>query len=245
MPLCHAMTDRALSHAGASLEITGAAGRPLFLFAGPSRRKHPRGVAAVAVFRAGVESSATVSTCEGSPYDTGGARRYAGMSADQALAADRELSMSGTSFRAYLACLLGCAFETPGEYLEEAPGPELEPAVDGDSLAARGLASALAKADSSCWTVEVRLRFESGGIDLEKSEHLDTFAVLGSEHEPIHARIEERLGPGRTLFIADARDRTTEDGLAESLRSADERFVVARRWSRDRVRTLLERGGAS
>jgi hypothetical protein len=161
MPLVHAAATWGLDHITRTYSLAGNDGKPIFFFSGPSRRKPIGGVAVVLVFAAGVEASREVFECEASPFDTG-TPQHVGMEEPERAAVGR-LRMDGGSFRSYLAALLHCSFADPGDYLNEEPGPELNRRRPREVLG-RALRKALEKReDSSCWTVEVRLRPRDGG----------------------------------------------------------------------------------
>lgn len=241
MPLTHVMNDQSLGHVVETLLLEPVTGKPLCFFAGPGRRK-PRGrTAAVAVFRAGFENSARVTSCVASQYDSGGWRR-AHMTKSEAQAAQANLTMNDSTFRSYLEAFLHCAFEVPVAYLSESPGPDLD--------LTRGLgkpwASALSKAlgqrtDSASWTVEVRLEVAEAEIDLVRCNELEALAVFGGEHEPSFTEIEKWLGDDLTEFVPVAHERTNEEGLRLSNRLADE-DAAALDWSADRIRRMVNPG---
>lgn len=69
---------------------------------------------------------------------------------------------------------------------------------------------------------------------------LDAVLVIGSEHEPDVAKLEEDLPDERVFFEPDPVSRLTEDGIATHLRRKSTRHVVARSWTEHRIRDALE-----
>jgi hypothetical protein len=244
MPMTHATDRRGLERLADTGRLEPRANRPLYFFAGPSRRKPPLGAAAALIFRPGAECSPAVEHCEASQYDSGGAAKYAGISASEKTAAMQHLTMTGSTFRTYLEAFLSCAFEAPSDYLSDTPGPDLDLPATHDVAHARVLANVLEKrSDPCCWTVEVRLRVHLDELDLTSCAdrgELECLCVLGSEFEPQVTKLESRLGDDIVHFVPDTTNRTTEDGLARSLREQDTRDATLRGWTAERIRTMLE-----
>jgi hypothetical protein len=236
MPLVHAAATWGLDHITRTCSLAGNDGKPIFFFSGPSRRKPIGGVAVVLVFAAGVETSRAIFECEASPFDTG-TPRHVGMD-ELERAAVGQLRMDGGSFRSYLAALLHCAFADPGDYLNEEPGPELNHQRP-HTLLGRAFRKALEKReDSSCWTVEVRLRPRDEGLPLTCPE-LEGICIVGDEHEPLAAELEA-LVESKVAFLGGALDISSAERLVEALDRREHMAVEARAWSIEKVRQLVQ-----